>query len=78
MGLIHTRTYVDFPEEQWKLISANPTIFEALDKGISLEILDEGGKVHKISFDRGAKVKFMRVVGKYRLSWDSDMSHEES
>ncbi|NIP62940.1 MAG: hypothetical protein GWN01_17485 [Nitrosopumilaceae archaeon] len=78
MGLIHTRTYIDFPDEQWKQISANPTIFEAMDDGISLEILDEGGKVHKISFKKGAQIKFMRVVGKYRLSWARELAHEES
>ncbi len=78
MGLRQTRTYIDFPDEQWKQTSTNPTIFEALHDDVSLEILDEGGKIHKVTFKKGAQVKFMRVVGRYRLSWDSTLASEES
>jgi len=30
MGLVHTVHYLDFSSESWKLVSNNPTIFEAI------------------------------------------------
>ena len=35
MGLVHTTHYLDFPSESWKIVSNNPTIFEALDDNLA-------------------------------------------
>jgi len=40
MGLVHTTQYLDFPSKSWKLLSNNPTIFEALDDNLTLNIRD--------------------------------------
>ena len=40
MGLVHTTQYLDFPSESWKILSNNPTIFEALDDNLTLNIRD--------------------------------------
>lgn len=72
MGLIYSKTYIDFPENQWRQVSNNPVIFEAINDDAVLDILDEGGKNHKLRVRKGGQVKFMRVVGKYRLNWNDD------
>ena len=70
MGLVHTTHYLDFPSESWKIVSNNPTIFEALDDNLILNIRDVSHKEHKLVFKKGGKIEYMRTVGKYRLRWD--------
>ena len=70
MGLVHTTHYLDFPSESWKIVSNNPTIFEALGDNLILNIRDVSHKEHKLVFKKGGKIEYMRTVGKYRLRWD--------
>ena len=70
MGLIHTTQYLDFPSESWKILSNNPTIFEALDDNVVLDIRDLSQREHKLVFKKGGRIEYMRSVGKYRLKWD--------
>ena len=70
MGLVHTTHYLDFPSESWKLISNNPTIFEAVVDNVVLDIRDISHREHKLVFKKGSKIEYMRSVGKYRLKWD--------
>lgn len=72
MGLIYTKTYIDFSEDEWKQTSNNPATFEAIIDNATLEIMDDGYKSVKIIFRKGGKIKYLRSVGKYRLSWDND------
>ena len=76
MGLVHTVHYLDFSSESWKLISNNPTIFEAIVDNVVLEIRDTSHKEHKLAFKKGGKIEYMRSVGKYRLKWnDEDLAN---
>ena len=70
MGLLHTLHYLDFSPESWKIISNNPTIFEAIDDNIILNIRDVSHKEYKLVFKKGGRIEYMRSVGKYRLRWD--------
>ena len=72
MGLLHTGRYLDFPTDSWKQISANPTIFEVISNGVVLKIYDTSCKERKLSFRKGAKINYMRSVGKYRLTWNDE------
>jgi len=70
MGLVHTTHYLDFPSESWKILSNNPTIFEALDDNVVLDIRDLSQREHKLVFKKGGRIEYIRSVGKYRLKWD--------
>ena len=72
MGLIHTTCYLDFPIDSWKQISVNPTIFEVISDSISLKIYDISSKERKLALRKGAKINYMRSVGKYRLTWNDE------
>jgi len=70
MGLVHTTQYLDFPSESWKILSNNPTIFEALDDYLTLNIRDVSHREHILVFKKGGRIEYIRSVGKYRLKWD--------
>ena len=70
MGLVHTTHYLDFPSESWKIVSNNPTIFEALDDNLVLNIRDVSHRENKLVLKKGCRIEYMRSVGKYRLKWD--------
>ena len=72
MGLLHTTRYLDFPTDSWKQISANPTIFEVISNSVVLKICDISLKERKLTFRKGAKIKYMRTVEKYRLTWNDE------
>ena len=71
MGLLYTKLYLNFEEDEWKQISNNPATFEALDN-ISLEILDTSQNSKHLQFKKGGKISILRVVGKFRLTWNDD------
>ena len=74
MGLLHTLHYLDFSPESWKIISNNPTIFEAVEDNVVLNIRDISHREHKLVFKKGGRIEYMRSVGKYRLKWnDNDL-----
>ena len=76
MGLVHTVHYLDFSSESWKLVSNNPTIFEAIADNVVLEIRDTSHWENKLLFKKGGKIEYMRSVGKYRLRWnDEDLAN---
>ena len=72
MGLVHTVHYLDFSSESWKLVSNNPTIFEAIVDNVVLEIRDISHRDHKMVFKKGGKIEYMRSIGKYRLKWNDE------
>ena len=76
MGLVHTIHYLDFSSESWKLVSNNPTIFEAVVDNVVLEIRDISHRENKLVFKKGGKIEYIRSVGKYRLRWnDEDLAN---
>ena len=72
MGLINTNHYLDFSSDDWKQISSNPTVFEAIVDNAVIELRDTGHKEQKIVFKNGGQIKYIRSIGKYRLSWDDE------
>ena len=72
MGLIHTTRYLDFPTNSWKQISVNPTIFEVISNNAVLEIYDTSHKEKKLTFRKGSKLKYIRSIGTYRLTWSDE------
>ncbi|MBA4452034.1 MAG: hypothetical protein H2B05_04520 [Nitrosopumilaceae archaeon] len=74
MGLMYTKLYLDFEPEEWTQISANPTTFQSIKENVSLEIMDTSTNSCRLQFKKGAKVNLLRVVGKFRLTWeDADL-----
>lgn len=76
VGLLYTTSYVDFDESDWRQITVNPPVFEAINNVVSLDIFDVSQKSYKIKFRKGAQVKSFRVVGKFRLTWDDSFVTE--
>lgn len=71
MGLMYTKLYLSFEEDEWKQVSNTPTTFEALDD-ISLEILDTSQTSRTLQIKKGGRISVLRVVGKYRLTWNDE------
>ena len=72
MGLLYTKFYMDFDEEEWKQISIEPIVFQTIKDGVTLEIEDISHKSYKLNFKDGGKLKMFRVTGKFRLTWDDE------
>ena len=72
MGLIHTNHYLDFSSDDWKQLSSTPSVFEASVDNAVIELRDTGHKEQKIVFKNGGQIKYIRSIGKYRLSWDDE------
>ena len=72
MGLLYTKFYMDFDENDWIQISNNPIIFQTKKDNVSLEIEDTSHKLYKLIFKNGAKFQMFRVTGKFRLTWNDD------
>jgi len=72
MGLMYTKLYVDFDEEDWKQISNDPIVFQTIKDDVTLEINDTSLKSSKLNFKKGGKLNMFRVTGKFRLTWDDD------
>ena len=72
MGLLYTKFYIDFDEDEWKQISTNPIVFQTLKDDVTLDIEDTSHKTYKLNFKDGGKIKIFRVTGKFRLTWDDE------
>ncbi|MGY5149082.1 MAG: hypothetical protein ACW9W3_03380 [Candidatus Nitrosopumilus sp. bin_68KS] len=72
MGLLYTKFYLDFDENDWKQISNNPIVFQTLNDNVSLDIEDSSHKSYKLNFKKGGKLQMFRVTGKFRLTWDNE------
>ena len=72
MGLLYTKFYMDFDEEEWNQISVDPIVFQTIKDNVSLEIEDTSHKSYKLNFKEGGKLNMFRVVGKFRLTWDDE------
>lgn len=72
MGLLYTKFYLDFEPDEWKQISTNPIIFEALDDNASLDIEDTSQNAYKLKFKKGGRLQMFRVVGRFRITWDDE------
>jgi len=72
MGLLYTKLYMDFDEEEWKQVSNDPIVFQTIKDDVSLEIEDASHKLYKLNFKEGGKLNMFRVVGKFRLTWNNE------
>ena len=72
MGLLYTKFYMDFEEDEWKQISNNPIIFQTIKDDVVLEIEDDSHKSYKLNFKKGGNLQMFRVTGKFRLTWDDE------
>ncbi len=72
MGLLYTKFYMDFEEDEWQQISNNPLVFQTIKNDVNLEIEDTSHKSYKLNFKKGGKLKMFRVTGKFRLTWDNE------
>ena len=72
MGLLYTKFYLDFESTEWKQLSTEPVVFEAISDGVTLEINDTSQNSYKLKFKKGGRVKVFRVVGRFRLTWNDD------
>ena len=73
MGLLYTKFYMDFDENDWTQISNNPITFQTEKDNVSLD--DRGChhiNLYKLIFKNGAKFHMFRVTGKFRLTWNDD------
>lgn len=71
MGLLYTKFYLDFEPLEWKQVSSEPVVFEAI-KETSIEINDTSQNFYKLKFKKNGRIQVLRVVGKFRLTWDDD------
>ena len=72
MGLLYTKFYMDFDEDDWKQISNDPILFQTLKDDVTLDIEDTSHKSYKIHFKEGSKIKMLRVTGRFRITWDDE------
>jgi len=72
MGLLYTKFYLDFDNDQWKQISNDPIVFQTIKKDVGLEIEDISHKSYKLHFKEGGKLNMFRVTGKFRLTWNDE------
>jgi len=72
MGLLYTKFYIDFDEDEWKQISTDPIVFQTIKDDVTLDIEDTSHKTYKLSFKEGGKIKMLRVTGKFRLTWSDE------
>lgn len=72
MGLLYTKFYMDFDEDEWKQISNDPIVFQTRKANVSLDIEDISHKSYKLIFKEGGKINMFRVTGKFRLTWNDD------
>lgn len=72
MGLLYTKFYLDFDDDQWKQISNDPIVFQTIKNDVNLEIEDLSHKSYKLHFKEGGKLNMFRVTGKFRLTWNDD------
>ena len=72
MGLLYTKFYLDFETTEWKQVSTNPVIFEALEDNVILDVDDTSQNSHRLRFKKDGKIQIFRVVGKFRLTWNDD------
>ena len=63
---------MDFDANEWKQISNDPIVFEAIKGDVHLDIEDTSHKSFKLSFKQGGKISMFRVVGKFRITWNDD------
>lgn len=72
MGLLYTKFYLDFEPTEWKQASVEPVVFETIDDDVSIEINDTSQNSYKLKFRKGSRMQVLRVVGKFRLTWNDD------
>lgn len=72
MGLLYTKFYMDFDNDEWMQISNDPLIFQTIKDDVSIEVEDISNKSYKLHFKEGGKLHMFRVTGKFRLTWDNE------
>ncbi len=72
MGLLYTKFYMDFDEDDWNQVSNDPIIFETKKENITLEIEDASHNFYKLHFKKGGKIQMFRVTGRFRLTWNDE------
>ena len=75
MGSLYTAQYFDLKLDEWKRTFKFPVNFECMRDSCTIEIVDLEGKTHKMAFQKGGTMKFEKIEGKFRLSWnDNDLT----
>ena len=72
MGLLYTKFYLDFDDDEWNQISNDPIIFQTKKENVTLEIDDASHNFYKLRFKEGGKIQMFRVTGRFRLTWDDE------
>ena len=72
MGLLYTKFYIDFDDDDWNQISNDPIIFQTRKENVTLEIDDASHNFYKLRFREGGKIQMFRVTGRFRLTWDDE------
>ncbi len=72
MGLLYTKFYLDFEPTEWKQLSNEPVVFEALGDDVGIDIDDTSQNSHRLKFRKGGRIRVFRVVGKFRLTWNDE------
>ena len=72
MGLLYTKFYLDFDDDEWNQISNDPIIFQTKKENVTLEIDDASHNFYKLRFKEGGKIQMFRATGRFRLTWDDE------
>ena len=72
MGLLYTKFYLDFDDDEWNQISNDPIIFQTKKENVTLEIDDASHNFYKLRFKEGGKIQMFRVTGRFRLTWNDE------
>jgi len=72
MGLLYSKFYIDFNDQEWIQISNNPIVFQTIKDDVTLELEDTSHKSHKLDFKKGGELNMFRVTGRFRLTWNDD------
>lgn len=72
MGLLYTKFYLDFDDDDWNQISNDPIIFQTKKENVTLEIDDASHNFYKLRFKEGGKIQMFRVTGRFRLTWNDE------
>jgi len=74
MGSLDTAQQLDLKLDEWKRTFKFPVDFECMRDSCSFEVVDLEEKTHKMAFQKGGTMKFEKIEGKFRLSWnDNDL-----
>jgi len=72
MGELFSVRFSDLKGDEWKIAKEHPVILECLKDNSMIEIIDIDDKIHKMTFQQGAKIGIDKIKDKYRFYWNDD------